>query len=98
MYREKFSQIKNLLAGTLAIRLPDAGFYLWMKTPVSDTEFTKRLYRDYNVTVLPGSYLGRSVRGVNPGENFVRIALVAPLDACVDAAGRIKSLLNHLNS
>lgn len=98
MYREKFSQIKSLLAGTLAIRLPDASFYLWIKTPVSDTEFTKRLYRDYNVTVLPGSYLGRSVRGVNPGENFVRIALVAPLDDCVDAAGRIKNLLNHLNS
>lgn len=98
MYREKFSQVKNLLAGTLAIQLPDASFYLWIKTPVSDTEFTKLLYRDYNVTVLPGSYLGRSARGVNPGENFVRIALVAPLDACVDAAGRIKNLLNHLNS
>jgi N-succinyldiaminopimelate aminotransferase len=98
MYREKFSQVKNLLTGTLAIRLPDASFYLWIKTPVSDTEFTKRLYRDYNVTVLPGSYLGRNVRGINPGENFVRIALVAPLDACMDAAGRIKNLLNDLNS
>lgn len=98
MYREKFSQVKSLLTGTLAIRLPDASFYLWIKTPVSDTEFTKRLYRDYNVTVLPGSYLGRNVRGINPGENFVRIALVAPLDACMDAAGRIKNLLNDLNS
>lgn len=98
MYREKFSQVKNLLTETLAIRLPDASFYLWIKTPVSDTEFTKRLYRDYNVTVLPGSYLGRNVRGINPGENFVRIALVAPLDACMDAAGRIKNLLNDLNS
>ncbi|MDR4652255.1 MAG: succinyldiaminopimelate transaminase [Nitrosomonas sp.] len=98
MYREKFSQVKNLLTGTLAIRLPDASFYLWIKTPVGDTEFTKRLYRDYNVTVLPGSYLGRNVRGINPGENFVRIALVAPLDACMDAAGRIKNLLNDLNS
>ncbi|MCC6923017.1 MAG: succinyldiaminopimelate transaminase [Nitrosomonas sp.] len=98
MYREKFSQVKSLLTGTLAVRLPDASFYLWIKTPVSDTEFTKRLYRDYNVTVLPGSYLGRNVRGINPGENFVRIALVAPLDACMDAAGRIKNLLNDLNS
>ncbi|MDR4519355.1 MAG: succinyldiaminopimelate transaminase [Nitrosomonas sp.] len=98
MYREKFSQVKSLLTGTLAIRLPDASFYLWIKAPVSDTEFTKRLYRDYNVTVLPGSYLGRNVRGINPGENFVRIALVAPLDACMDAAGRIKNLLNDLNS
>jgi N-succinyldiaminopimelate aminotransferase len=98
MYREKFSQVKSLLTGTLAVRLPDASFYLWIKTPVGDTEFTKRLYRDYNVTVLPGSYLGRNVRGINPGENFVRIALVAPLDACMDAAGRIKNLLNDLNS
>lgn len=97
MYREKFSQVTSLLSGTLPVQIPDAGFYLWMKTPICDTEFTKRLYGDYNVTVLPGSYLGRSVHGTNPGANFVRIALVAALDECLDAADRIKNLLTHLN-
>ena len=81
----------------LRIRIPDASFYLWAHTPISDTEFTKRLYGDYNITVLPGSYLGRDARGVNPGENFVRIALVASLDECKEAIERINNLLDNLN-
>lgn len=96
LYCEKFAAVTGLLADALHVRMPDAAFYLWVKTPVSDVEFTRRLYRDYNVTVLPGSYLARHVRGINPGENFVRIALVAPLAECIEAAGRIKMLLSCL--
>ena len=62
-----------------------------MRTPISDVEFTQKLYHDYNVIVLPGSYLGREAHGVNPGENFVRIALVAPLAECMEAMERIKN-------
>ena len=91
-YREKFSKAIASLAGTMPVSMPDAAFYFWAKTPVSDLEFTKQLHRDYNVTVLPGSYLARNVRGINPGENFVRIALVAPLAPCMEAIDRIKSL------
>lgn len=96
LYCEKFAAVTGLLADALHVRMPDAAFYLWVKTPVSDVEFTRRLYRDYNVTVLPGSYLARHVRGINPGENFVRIALVASLAECIEAAGRIKMLLSCL--
>lgn len=96
LYCEKFAAVTGLLADALHVRMPEAAFYLWVKTPVSDVEFTRRLYRDYNVTVLPGGYLARHVRGINPGENFVRIALVAPLAECVEAAGRIKMLLSCL--
>ena len=78
------------------VQMPDAGFYLWLKTPVSDTEFTKRLYRDYNVTVLPGSYLARDAYDTNPGRNFVRIALVASPQECIEAMNRINSLLTEL--
>ena len=91
-YREKFSKAIASLAGTMPVSMPDAAFYFWAKTPISDLEFTKQLHRDYNVTVLPGSYLARNVRGINPGENFVRIALVAPLAPCMEAIDRIKSL------
>jgi hypothetical protein len=56
---------------------PDAGFYLWARTPIADTEFARGLQREYNVTVLPGSYLAREAGGINPGADFVRIALVA---------------------
>lgn len=92
-YREKFSKAMKLLEGTMPVSMPDAAFYFWAKTPISDLEFTKQLHRDYNVTVLPGSFLARNVRGINPGENFVRIALVAPIAPCMEAIDRIKSLV-----
>ena len=96
LYREKFSAVTKLLGKTLPVSLPDAAFYLWAKIPVSDVEFARQLYRDYNVTVLPGSYLARDAHGVNPGENFVRIALVASLMECAAAAERIKKLVSSL--
>jgi N-succinyldiaminopimelate aminotransferase len=56
----------------------------------------RRLHHEYNVLVLPGSFLGREVNGVNPGRNRVRIALVAPLKECVAAAERIVQLQRKL--
>ncbi len=96
LYREKFAAVLQRLQGTLAVAMPEAAFYLWVKTPISDTEFAQRLYRDYNVLVLPGSYLAREAHGVNPGRNFVRIALVAPLAECLEAAERIAALMRQL--
>lgn len=96
LYQEKFMTVTESLAGTMQVFMPDAAFYLWIKTPVSDVEFTRKLYQDYNVTVLPGSYLARQAHGINPGENFVRIALVAPLMECIEATGRIKMLMSCL--
>lgn len=96
LYAQKFSDAISLLSATVNVQMPDAGFYLWLKTPVSDTEFTKRLYRDYNVTVLPGSYLARDAHDTNPGRNFVRIALVASPQECIEAMNRINSLLTEL--
>jgi N-succinyldiaminopimelate aminotransferase len=89
LYRDKFDVVVPLVAQRLPVRRPEAAFYLWLRTPVPDTEFALRLHRDYNVAVLPGSYLAREARGVNPGAHHVRIALVAPLEECVEAARRI---------
>ena len=97
LYAQKFSSSIALLSDTMAVQMPDAGFYLWIKTPVSDTEFTKQLYQDYNVTVLPGSYLARDAHGMNPGKNYVRIALVASPQECIEAMNRIKSLVIQLS-
>ena len=91
LYREKFDAVMPVISRHLVTARPDAGFYLWARTPVADTEFALGLRREYNVTVLPGSYLARAAGGVNPGENFVRIALVAPLDECLEAAHRIEA-------
>ena len=94
LYRDKFRAVTEPLQETLQVSMPDAAFYLWVRTPVSDVQFTRELYRNYNVTVLPGSYLARHAHGINPGENFIRIALVAPLAECVEAVERIKMLVS----
>ena len=92
LYAEKFEIVTPLLSGVLQVEKPDAAFYLWARSDLADTEFALRLYRDFNVTVLPGSYLAREAHGVNPGLGFVRLALVASLDECVEAAKRITQI------
>ncbi len=90
LYREKFEAVLEILDGVLDARRPAAGFYLWPETPIDDTAYARGLFARENVTVLPGSYLSREVAGHNPGARRVRMALVAPLDECVDAARRIR--------
>ena len=76
--------------------MPDASFYLWAQTPIADTDFARGLLEHYNVVVLPGSFLAREVQGVNPGANFIRIALVAGLDECLEATRRIREFTQQL--
>ena len=95
-YREKFDQVLSILSDTLAPQKPQAGFYLWPTTPMADNDFAQRLFAGQNITLLPGRYLSRDTDQGNPGENKVRIALVAPLAECRDAAQRINTLLSTL--
>lgn len=97
-YKAKFESVIAILQDALQVQMPDAGFYLWARTPIADTEFARQLYRDYNVVVLPGSYLARESDGINPGSRFIRIALVAPLAECVEAAERISKLCSSLSA
>lgn len=96
LYREKFTAFLTLLRDVIDVEKPPASFYVWLKTPIDDTEFARRLFELENLTVLPGSYLSREFNGINPGRNHVRIALVAPMEECVKAAHRIKDFLNTL--
>jgi N-succinyldiaminopimelate aminotransferase len=96
LYAEKFSRADELLKPVLPITLPDAGFYFWVRTPIADTAFAQQLHRDYNVSVLPGSFLAREAQGANPGANFVRIALVAGLEETLEAAQRIAEFTKGL--
>ena len=95
-YRQKFDAVLNVLAGALAAQMPDASFYLWLKTPIKSELFAQRLFEAQKVTVLPGSYLAREANGINPGEDYVRLALVAPLAECIQAAERIKAFAQSL--
>jgi N-succinyldiaminopimelate aminotransferase len=86
----------DILDGCMDVSMPAAGFYLWPRTPIADTDFARGLFARENVTVLPGSFLSRAAHGIDPGAGRVRIALVAPLDECVDAAHRIRRFVDSL--
>ena len=88
-YRAKFAQVTPMLAAVMEVALPDAGFYLWAQVKGSDTDFARDLLANYNVTVLPGSFLAREAQGSNPGAGRIRMALVAETSECVEAAERI---------
>ncbi len=96
LYAEKYRAVLPLVAAPLHTEMPEGGFYLWLRTPLDDAAFARELQRQYNVLVLPGSYLARDAHGTNPGRNRVRIALVAPLDECVEAMRRIGQFARSL--
>lgn len=103
LYTNKFKHALEVLSPALPVSMPDAGFYLWInlaaanfKQPISDTEFAQQLYRDYNVVVLPGSYLAREANGINPGKNFIRLALVASEAETQHALQRIIQFVSTL--
>ena len=97
-YRDKFAQVTPVLQSVLDVKLPDAAFYLWAKVPAhvcggSDTVFAAQLLQQQNVTVLPGSYLAREVGGHNPGQGYIRMALVAETAECLEAAQRMTAFI-----
>jgi N-succinyldiaminopimelate aminotransferase len=94
-YRAKFDAVLPILEPVLDVKRPDASFYLWAGTVGPDDAFVRDLLTHTSVTVLPGSYVGRTVHGINPGLNRIRIALVAPLADCVEAAHRIAAFVRQ---
>lgn len=93
LYRQKYVAVLNILKDSHAIVQAPAGFYIWFATPIKDTDFACMLYQQQHVVVLPGSFLARLVDGINPGQNYVRMALVVTLADCIAAAQRIKNFL-----
>jgi len=94
-YRAKYDAVLAILQPVMDVQRPDGSFYLWAKVPGGDAEFTRDLFEAEHVTVVPGSYLSREVDGVNPGAGRVRMALVAPLAECIEAAERIRNFLQN---
>ncbi len=100
-YSLKFKAVLEILnhpslAGKISVEQTDASFYLWAKTDMDEEQFAQQLFAQQHVTVLPGSYLSRTIDGINPGKNRVRMALVASLDECIEAANRIKQFVQSL--
>ena len=96
LYRAKFDAVLEILQPVLDVQRPDGGFYLWPRTPMTDDRFTRELFAQQNVKLLPGSYLSRQVDGVDPGASRVRMALVDTLDQCVEGARRIRTFVEGL--
>jgi N-succinyldiaminopimelate aminotransferase len=96
LYQEKFAAALPLLQPPLATTPPDGAFYLWIRTPGDDAAFARDLYRDYNVAVLPGSFLAREAHGHNPGRCHVRVALVASFTECIEGVRRINQFARTL--
>jgi N-succinyldiaminopimelate aminotransferase len=98
-YRAKFAHVTPVIAEVMDVQLPDAGFYLWAQVPAAfgqdDQRFARELLAQYNVTVLPGSYLARQAGGINPGQGRVRMALVAETAECLEAAQRINAFVKQ---
>ncbi|MCE2774974.1 MAG: succinyldiaminopimelate transaminase [Burkholderiaceae bacterium] len=95
-YRAKFAQVTPVLQQVLDVQLPDAAFYLWAAVPGGDDQaFARDLLAQYNVTVLPGSFLARESAGFNPGRGRIRMALVAETAECLEAAHRIVQFVQH---
>lgn len=96
LYRRKFDSVLHILQPIMAVAQPDAGFFLWPQTPLNDELFTQQLYQQQHVHVVPGSYLSRHTADGNPGQDRVRMALVAPEQACINAAQRISHFISAL--
>ena len=96
LYRQKFKAVLDILSPVMEVEMPQAGFYLWAKTPISDEAFTQKVFTQAHVNVVPGSYLARTVDGINPGANRIRMALVASVDECIEAAQRIRRVVETL--
>ena len=96
LYRQKFKAVLDILAPVMDVQMPEAGFYLWAKTPISDEVLTQKVFTQAHVNVVPGSYLARTIDGLNPGANRIRMALVASLEECIEAAQRIRRVVETL--
>lgn len=99
-YRETFAAVTDILAPVMSFPTPEASFYLWPAVPGGDDEaFARALYAEENVSVLPGSYMGRPRQdGTNPGAGRVRLALVAETAATLEAAQRIRRFIERRSS
>lgn len=98
LYQEKFDLFYRIISPVLPVTKPEASFYYWLDVGMSDLDFAVQLRREENITVLPGSMLSKAVNGINPGDGYVRIALVSTVEETLEAAHRIRRFIEKRRS
>ena len=96
LYRQKFALAQDILCPITKINVPPGGFYIWLNTVIDDQQFTGELYKNYNITVMPGSFLSRESHGINPGAGYARIALISTMEETKEALERLKVYYSEL--
>jgi len=94
-YRAKFAAVSPVLSEVFDLKAPEGGFYHWLNVTGDDQHFALGLYRDVNITVLPGSFISRTSDGINPGAGHIRVAWVADLESSLEAAQRLVSWVRN---
>jgi len=98
LYREKMLKVVPILQLVAEVSIPPAGFCLWLRTPINDQQLVQYAYQHFNLKLLPGQYLARTIGGENPSENYIRMALVQPIEVCVEGAHRFVAAVNALSN
>jgi LL-diaminopimelate aminotransferase len=93
-YLEKRNLLNEAFSSIgLELSSSEATFYLWQKVPhgMSDVEFSLKLI-ELGIVVTPGSLISNVVDDFNPGDKFVRFALVPLIEDVKRAADLIKTM------
>ena len=98
LYREKMRKVVPILEAVAEVSIPPAGFCLWLKTPIDDQQLVQHAFQHFNLKLLPGQYLARTVAGDNPGRGYIRMALVQPLEVCIEGAHRFVAVVKALST
>lgn len=94
MYRQKFDSAADIFGGRFGFIKPAGGFFLWLNVGDSET-ITRKLWAEAGVKVLPGAFLSRpDLSGTNPGDTYIRVALVHDFETTTTALNRMFDILS----
>ena len=92
-YCKNFHAAAKIFGDLPNYKQPEAGFFIWLKISKCDQQFTKDLYNLHKILVMPGTFLARGANGMNPGTNYIRIAMVHDYKKCIKGLEKIKDYL-----
>lgn len=92
-YDKRYEAAISCLDSSENIIRPEGGFYIWLKLPCDDKDFAVSLYAKQGVLALPGSYLGKEIEKHNPGEGFLRLAVVHDIETVIKAFSAVNKTL-----